>query len=111
MCESKRGTLIFEDGNQSVKENCRPISVLPAISRLFENLIYNQLYNYLNQHGFLSSSQSGFRACYSWPTTLLESTDDWYRGMDLGKYIGAVFDDLKKAFETVDHKILLQKLT
>ena len=104
-----RVTPIFKDGDKSAKENYRPISVLPVISRLFEKIIYNQLYKYLNSHGFLSSNQSGFRALHSTLTALLKNTDDWYSGMDLGKYVGTVFIDLKKAFDTVDH-VLLQKL-
>jgi len=105
-----RVTPIFKDGDKSAKENYRPISVLPVISRLFEKVIYNQLYSYLNSNGFLSTNQSGFRALHSTLTTLLKNTDDWYSGMDLGKYVGTVFVDLKQAFDTVDHSILLQKL-
>ena len=105
-----RVTPIFKDGDKSAKENYRPISVLPVISRLFEKVIYNQLYRYLNSNGFLSTNQSGFRALHSTLTTLLKNTDDWYSGMDLGKYVGTVFVNLKKAFDTVDHNVLLQKL-
>ena len=57
-----------------------------------------------------SSNQSGFRQLHSTLTCLLKNTDDWYSGLDLGKLVGLVFIDLKKAFDTVNHDILCQKL-
>ena len=104
-----RVTPIFKDGDKSVEKNYRPISVLPVVSRLFDKLVYNQLYQYLNENNLLASSQSGFRALHSTITALLKCIDDWYSGLDQGKYVGAVFIDLRKAFDTVDHDILLQK--
>ena len=98
---------IFNDGDKSAKENYQPISFLPVISRLFEKIIYSQLYMYLNNHVLLSANQSGFRAFHSTLIALIKNTDDWYSGMDLGKYVGAVFVDLIKAFDTVDHNTLL----
>ena len=93
-----------------MKSSYRPISVLPVVSRLFEKLVYNQLYQLLNENSLLASGQSGFRALHSTITALLKCTDDWYSGLDQEKYVGVVFVDLKKAFDTVDHDILLQKL-
>ena len=55
-------TPIFKHGDKSAKENYWPISVLPVVSRLFEKLVYNQLYQYLNENSLLASSQSGFGA-------------------------------------------------
>ena len=101
---------IFKDGDKSAKENYRPISVLPVVSRLFEKLVYNQLYEYLNSNDLLAPSQSGFRSLHSTATALLKCTNDWYSSLDVGKHVGVIFVDLKKAFDTVDHKILVQKL-
>ena len=85
-------------------------SVLPVISRIFEELVTNQLYQYMNDNGHFSSGQSCFFRLYSTVTCLLKNTDDWYNGMDLGKLVGLVLIDLKRAFDTVDHNILCKQL-
>ena len=84
--------------------------MLPVLFGLFEKLIYNQLYQYLERGGFLTSEQSGFRALHSSTTCLLKCTDDWYSGIDEGLLTGLISIDLKRAFDTVDHEILCQKL-
>ena len=101
---------IFKSGAKDERSNYRPISVLPFISRLFEKLIFNQFYEYLDANKSLYEHQSGFRLLNSVATALLASTNDWYLNIDKGKYTGLIFIDLKKAFGTVDHKILLKKL-
>ena len=105
-----RVTPIYKEGDKSERSDYRPISVLPVLSRLFGKLIYDQLYQYLERGGFLTSDQSGFRALHSSATCLLKCTDDWYSGMDEGLLTGLISIDLKKAFDTVDHEILCQKL-
>ena len=101
---------IFKDGEKTEKSNYRPISVLPVVSRLFEKLVFRQLYQYLNDNCFINSNQSGFRELHSTVTCLLKNTDDWYNGLDTGNLAGMVFVDLKKAFDTVDHQILCRNL-
>ena len=81
------------------------------MSRLFEKLIYDQLYQYLNKHKYLVSHQPGFHSLHSVVTCLLKGTSDWYIDIDSGRYTAMIFIDLKKAFDTVDHQILLDKLT
>ena len=105
-----RITPIFKDGDKTEKSNYRPISVFPVISKLFEKLVFNQLYLYMKNNGLFTSDQSGFLCLHSTLTCLLKMSDDWYNGLDLGKLVGLVFIDLKKAFDTVDHDILCRKL-
>ena len=90
--------------------NYRPISIIPAVAKIFERIIYNQLYEYLNVNDLLANCQSGFRSIHSTLTSLLEATNSWSVNIDNGFINGVVFIDLKKTFDTIDHKILLRKL-
>ena len=103
-------TPIFKNGSKSDLNNYRPISVIPAVAKIFEKIIYNQLYNYLNVNDLLTSCQSGFRSLHSTLTALLETSNNWCVNVDKGLLNGVIFIDLKKAFDTIDHEIILQKL-
>ena len=108
--KTARVTPIFKDGEKEEKSNYRPISILPVILKVFERIVFNQLYEYLNRNFLLYKRQSAFREFFSTIFCLLVNVDDWYKGIDTGHYIGSVFIDLKKAFDTVDHRILCEKL-
>ena len=105
-----RSAPIFKSGAKDDRSNYWPISVLPFISRLFEKLIFNQFYEYLDANKSLYEHQSGFQLLHSVATALMASINDWYLNIDKGKYTGLIFIDLKKAFDTVDHEILMKKL-
>ena len=108
--KTARVTPIFKYGKKDQKSNYRPISILPVVSKLFETIVFNQLYQFLNRISLLYKSQSGFRELFSTTSCLLVNVDDWYKGIDTGHYIGSVFIDLKKACDTVDQDILCEKV-
>ena len=102
---------IFKNGSKSDLNNYRPISVIPTVAKIFEKIIYDQLYQYLNENGLLHSGQCGFRSLHSTLTALLEANDNWCVNIDRGLLNGVIFVDLKKAFDTIDHEIILKKVT
>ena len=105
-----RVTPIFKSGSKSVANNYRPISVISVFSRILERLVHDQVYEYLKVNKVLTMSQSAFQTLCSTITSLIDSTDYWYENSDHKQLNLAIFLDLKKAFDTVDHKILLEKL-
>ena len=101
---------IYKSGNRHNRENYRPISILPVISKILERCVFNQLYNFLNENSLLSKHQFGFRPKNSTLTALIEMCHEFYQNLDDGKLNGAVFLDIRKAFDSVDHKILQCKM-
>ena len=91
-------------------ENYRPISLLSSISNVFEKVVYLQLFTYFNENEYLCKNQYGFRSLHSTELANLELVDKISLAVDKGQTPLAIYLDLSKAFDTLFHKILLEKL-
>ncbi len=101
-------TPIFKEGQHSDPSNYRPIAILPCMGKLLERVAHTQLY--IDEHKILSQCQAGFRKGYSTGTCLVDFLEDIYQGDNSGGVCGVLFLDLKKAVDTVNFDILLEKL-
>ena len=89
----------------------RPIALLPVLSKVMEKIVLNQLFTYMNEHDIVTPHQHAFRKRHSTETALLEVTDRMWKAMDEKKVTTDVLIDLSKAFDKVDHGILISKLS
>ena len=88
----------------------RAISLLPLISKIFEKIVHDQMIDYLAQWNILHKYQSGFRTKHSTDLCLSYLNDKILKGFDNGLFTGMILIDLQKAFDTINHNILLEKL-
>ena len=103
-------TPLYKKDENYLLNNYRPISILPSVSKVFERIMYNQIYEYFTKLQLFFDSQYGFRAKHSTEYAALELVDRIILAMDQNKFPVNIFMDLSKAFDTLDHKILLHKL-
>ena len=103
-------TPVLKAGDIEDPSNCRPISLLPILSKVSERLAHGQLTKFLTENEKLSKTQSGNRKLHSTETALLHVTDDFLMAMDEKKISAVVLLDMSKAFDSIHHDLLLQKL-
>ena len=94
------------EGTQLI-ENYRPISVLPYFSKIFEKVMFTYVIEFLEENNILYEYQFGFRKYHSTSHAIITLVERVTKALDTGKYVVGVFLHLKKAFDTVDHAILL----
>ena len=118
LCEGKFPSLlkladvcpIFKKSDKNKCENYRPISLLSNISKFFERIMHSRVYRFLEKYNLLYKNQFGFRKKHSTNHAILSIVEDIHENLACNNFVCGVFIDLEKAFDTVNHEILLQKL-
>ena len=99
---------LFKSGNATELDNYRPISILPVLSKVLERVVHTQFIDYLESNRLLYKYQFGFRRQHSTNLAVTFFIDSVRRAMDNGQFTGSVFINLRKAFDMVDSKCLLE---
>ena len=109
---SKTATLIpiFKKGKKEEPKNYRPVPLLPVMSKVIEKVVPNQVMEHRKKYKIIFDYQSGFRSKYSVKTCLAHLSNQILKRFEARKSTGMILIDLLKAFDTLDHQILLKKL-
>ena len=110
--ELKEGciTPIYKGGLKTELNNYRPVCSLLPFSKIFERILYDRMINYIDKHNILSEKQFGFRKGLSTENAIINFIDNIYTGLENRQHTAAIFMDLSKAFDVLDHQILAIKL-
>ena len=103
-------TPVYKSGDKTDMNNYRPISVASCIGTVFEKLLKSRISDFLESTKFFSSCQFGFRPDFDTSQAILHVTHQYFKALENKKIGCSIFMDLRKAFDTIDHKILLTKL-
>lgn len=101
---------IYKKGDKQDVKNYRPVSVLPSVSKVFERVIYERMITFVNRHNILSDNQFGFRQSKSTELAIFHSLTYIFDKVDKGFKVCGLYFDLSRAFDTLDHRLLLGKL-
>lgn len=101
---------VLKSGDKKLINNYRPISILPAFSKVYEKIICSRLMSYLDGNNILTKHQHGFRSQWSTETVILQFLSHVYKSLEEKLFVIGIFIDLSKAFDIIDHEILLYKL-
>ena len=101
---------VFKKGDNLDYNNCRPISLISNIWKLIEKIVHKRLYSFLEKNSLLFKQQYGFRNKLSTNHALIDITNRIQEACDNGQYACGIYVDFKKAFNTINHNILLDKL-
>ena len=101
---------IYKKGKKEDINNYRPISILTSFSKIFEKVMQTRLLKHLNNHNILAQEQYGFRTNLKTDDAILHLTNHALNALNDNSLVGAIFCDLEKAFDCINHKILLTKL-